>query len=178
MEEDHQMSASSPTNPYQAPQADVGFSGSSASMELATRGSRLAAVLLDGLFGLAFMLPGLLMAVLGMESSQQGNPSPMMIAGWGLLAAGVIILIVIQLRLVSANGWTLGKRTCGVRMVRVDGSPMGVGRYVGLRVLVPAAIGGIPIVGAIFSLADPLFIFGQEQRCLHDRIADTIVVRA
>jgi hypothetical protein len=41
---------------------------------------------------------------------------------------------------------------------------------------VPTLIGMIPYVGWIFSLADPLFIFGESRRCLHDMLADTIVV--
>jgi hypothetical protein len=30
----------------------------------------------------------------------------------------------------------------------------------------------------IFAIADPLFIFGEERRCVHDLMADTIVVNA
>jgi uncharacterized RDD family membrane protein YckC len=34
----------------------------------------------------------------------------------------------------------------------------------------------IPVVGRLINLVDPLLIFGKERRCLHDLIADTIVV--
>jgi hypothetical protein len=36
----------------------------------------------------------------------------------------------------------------------------------------------IPFVGKAVNLIDPLLIFGKEKRCLHDLIADTIVVDA
>jgi hypothetical protein len=39
-------------------------------------------------------------------------------------------------------------------------------------------IGAIPVIGLVYSLLDPLFIFGGNQRCIHDYIADTIVVQA
>jgi uncharacterized RDD family membrane protein YckC len=37
-------------------------------------------------------------------------------------------------------------------------------------------LGAIPYVGWLVSLVDPLLIFGKDRRCLHDLIADTIVV--
>jgi uncharacterized RDD family membrane protein YckC len=34
----------------------------------------------------------------------------------------------------------------------------------------------VPLLGWGFALVDPLFVFGDDRRTLHDRIADTIVV--
>jgi hypothetical protein len=34
----------------------------------------------------------------------------------------------------------------------------------------------IPMIGAVVALANILFIFGKEQRCLHDRLAGTKVI--
>jgi len=45
-----------------------------------------------------------------------------------------------------------------------------------LREWVIAGIGFIPGIGTIVSLVDVLMIFGQDQRCLHDRIAGTKVI--
>ena len=36
----------------------------------------------------------------------------------------------------------------------------------------------VPIVGAFYALVDCLLIFRESRRCLHDNIADTIVVTA
>jgi uncharacterized RDD family membrane protein YckC len=43
---------------------------------------------------------------------------------------------------------------------------------------VPALISAIPKVGRFFGLIDALAIFTPERRCIHDYIADTIVVDA
>ncbi len=48
----------------------------------------------------------------------------------------------------------------------------------GLRYLPTQVIVAIPVVGALYALVDALFIFGAEQRCLHDLIAGTKVVLA
>ena len=47
-----------------------------------------------------------------------------------------------------------------------------------LRGFVVGLLDNIPIIGPLVSLVDPLLIFRDDQRCLHDHIADTIVVRA
>ena len=36
----------------------------------------------------------------------------------------------------------------------------------------------VPFVGGLVSLVDALLIFRDDRRCLHDEIADTIVVTA
>jgi hypothetical protein len=43
-----------------------------------------------------------------------------------------------------------------------------------LRNFVNGLLGMIPLYGLI----EILFIFGESQQCLHDKIADTIVVKA
>jgi uncharacterized RDD family membrane protein YckC len=37
-------------------------------------------------------------------------------------------------------------------------------------------LSGIPYAGGLITLVDLLLIFGKERRCLHDLMADTIVV--
>ena len=68
------------------------------------------------------------------------------------------------------------KRALDIAIVRTDGSRMGLLRYIFIRVLPVGLLGAIPYVGWLVSLIDPLLIFGKDRRCLHDLIADTIVV--
>ena len=144
---------------------------------LAARGARLLAQLLDGLLGLLCAGPGFLVMLAGV--SQRGGPPVITILGLLLMLAGLIGLIVYQIRLLAREGQTWGKRLMKVRIVLYEtGEIPRLGRTLGLRIVVNNIIGSIPLVGPIYSLADPLFIFGNERRCLHDYIAGTKVVEA
>ena len=77
---------------------------------------------------------------------------------------------------VVADGQTLGKKAVGIRVLRSDTSHCELWRIVLLRFLPLALLGAIPKIGVGISLIDALMIFGSERRCLHDLIADTIVV--
>ena len=51
---------------------------------------------------------------------------------------------------------------------------MSLGRLIMLRNVVVWILSMIPLFGII----DVLFIFGEARQCLHDKIADTIVIKA
>ena len=165
-------------NPYQAPIAHVEDVNDNEDSELAERGTRLGAVLLDGLI---FLVPGLFAIVPAMMISKQGNAAAM---GTGAMIAisvgllGVLALLIINFVMLHRTAQTIGKRLLGVKIVRIDGSRAGLTRIFFLRMFVPGLIGGIPFVGMIFSIVDPLFIFQESRRCVHDLIADTVVIKA
>jgi len=157
--------------------------------ELASRGSRLGAVLLDGLiFGLPFV-PSYFIAFsrLGFSQTAAGrgaNPFAVYaaIGGTGIwfyfgLACAIVTLSITTV-LVSRNGQTIGKKWLGIKVVRKDGSKATLARIFWLRYLLNTVFMLIPLVGTLYSLIDPLFIFGAAKRCVHDYLADTIVVRA
>jgi uncharacterized RDD family membrane protein YckC len=160
-------------NPYQTPAAQVGdvaeFPGA-----LAGRGRRLAASLVDGL------LIGILLAVLaiflapGLFTGAQPPFLKMVFLGFITLS----LWVALNYPLLARNGQTIGKKALGIKIVRSDFSPCKVGRIFGLRFLVPGLINQIPLAGALFALVDVLFIFQESRRCLHDLIADTVVVTA
>ena len=78
----------------------------------------------------------------------------------------------------ALNGQTIGKKLLSIKVVRSDGSRASLARIFWLRNIVNAIPGAIPLLGNLYVLADHLFIFGEKRQCLHDKIADTIVVRA
>lgn len=159
-------------NPYAAPAARV-TDEQTAELVKSSRLVRLGAVLLDTA---VIAVPAILLAIAipGAGLEQPGSTGLNILLGaFGL---GVIAFVIYQFYLLYANGQTLGKKLLGIKIVRSDGSRAGFWRIVGLRYFLPGLIGAIPLVGYVFSLADPLFIFGEAKRCLHDMIADTIVV--
>jgi uncharacterized RDD family membrane protein YckC len=75
---------------------------------------------------------------------------------------------------VARNGQTIGKKLLGIKVVRSDGSKASLGRIFWLRNVVNTVLGFIPLYGIV----DLLLIFGEARQCVHDKIADTIVIKA
>lgn len=170
-------------NPYQAPGAHVEDINDVGDMELAGRGTRLGAVIIDSLI---IMVPLLLaivpvMMAAGAAGAGLGGADAF---GVGAIIAiaigslGFLALFIVNLVMLHRTGQTIGKRLLNVKIVRTDGSRAGLTRIFFLRMFVPGLIGGLPFIGYVFSIVDPLFIFQESRRCVHDLIADTIVVLA
>ena len=123
----------------------------------ASRGSRLTAAILDLVMFVIFYL----------VSRIATTPA--------IFIAGIVTLSIYQVYLLSTQGQTIGKQFCNIRIVNVDTHEQSgfianvLKRYVlnGLLCLIPGYI-----------LADALFIFRENRRCLHDIIAQTWVIEA
>jgi uncharacterized RDD family membrane protein YckC len=176
-------------DPYRPPEATVVDSIEAKGFALASRGARFAAELLNYLFAVLTLVPWVaLMLLSGSWSATDSNGDPLDVrttATWiGFAISGVlfIALCVVQILLLRRNRWSLGKRILGIRIVRSDCTEVSFGRLLVLRILLPGAInaltGGLLSGVSLFMLADSCFIFGAQRRCLHDYMADTIVVRA
>ena len=138
---------------------------------LADRGTRLGAVLLDLLAALASAIPGLLVMSGGTNNDD-------------LIALGALLLFVgwfgvagYQIYLLVQRGQTIGKRALGIRIVdhQTEDVPNWL-RVVFVRQMLPGLIGAIPYIGWAFLIADPLFIFRDDRRCIHDFLAETEVI--
>jgi uncharacterized RDD family membrane protein YckC len=164
-------------NPYAPPRGavvDVAGEG----LELAGRGARLLAAILDGIIaGMMIYLPALIVMVAtgALARLEADEPDRTMLATAGLLCLiGFIAWAWITALLVARYGQTMGKRLLEIRVVRSDGSQASLGRIFWLRNVVNVLLGVIPL----YSIIDVLLIFGVRRQCIHDLIADTIVVRA
>lgn len=169
-------------NPYAAPIARVQDVRDADSLELADRGTRLGAAILDGLVIGGPMWIVVIGAAIALPAFNRGNGDESLSLAFAI--AG-IVLLVLAVGLVALNlvwlhryGQSLAKRWLGIRIVRTDGSRCSLLRIIFARGLPVVVLRMIPLLGYVFMLLDPLMIFRDDYRCLHDHIADTIVVKA
>jgi uncharacterized RDD family membrane protein YckC len=177
-----------PANPYAPPQADVDQAhneNAAATPELAGRLTRLAAWLLDGLIATTLVLAPLLIDIdfqVFMRAARIDDDTGMLnaLSASGMIGAalGATLWLGLTLYLVARNSQTAGKKLMAIKVVRSDGSHASMGRIFWLRNVFNVVPEFIPVLGSFYSLLDHLFIFGSSNQCLHDRIADTIVVEA
>jgi uncharacterized RDD family membrane protein YckC len=185
------MSAAVEQNRFAPPRAQVGDQADGeAVMVAAGRGARFLAVLIDGVLPMILGF-GVLAAIAipayqhfqqsrtpGIEPPAPGG-SHLLLAPFatigGLLIVGYLVYNVV---LVYLYGQTFGKRLMNIRVVRMDGSRVAFSRFIFLRWLPVTLLSAIPVVGGLVALLDPLLIFRESSRCLHDDIADTRVVTA
>lgn len=144
--------------------------------ELASRVSRLAAVIVDAIIMMVINLP--VMAVAGVFG-QIARGEQMSFAQsllWGLF--GIVVFLIVNGYFLARDGQTVGKKVLGVRIVRnEDGQLQSAGKVIGLRYVLLQVIYSVPCVGSLFALVDVLFIFREDKRCIHDMIAGTKVVK-
>ncbi|MEK5442361.1 MULTISPECIES: RDD family protein [unclassified Fredinandcohnia] len=70
-------------------------------------------------------------------------------------------------------GYTVGKRVCGIRIVRVDGEKLHIGNML-LRIVVAGLIYALTLgIGAIVSLV--MVAVREDKRAIHDFVAGTYV---
>jgi uncharacterized RDD family membrane protein YckC len=170
------MNEMAPRNPYAPPQSRVDdVADDSGVMELGGRGARLGASLIDGVLMLAIVMP--VVFGFGLGSEEEGFGADLRNGFLGS-ALGFGVFLALNGYLMARYGQTVGKKLVGLRMVRADGTRASFGRLLGLRYGVGMAIGSLPIAGPIYALLDSLLIFRASHQCLHDNIADTIVIKA
>lgn len=138
--------------------------------ELAGRGARFGAAFLDG------VIEGMVVAFIARMEEAGGPSREIELLVVGTIFAGAFLAL--NGYLLARDGQTLGKRMVGIKIVRTDGTKASLGRIVGLRYLPMGLIGLIPLLGGVVILIDALLVFRESRKCLHDQVADTIVVNA
>ncbi len=162
--------------PPQAPVADVSAVELSINgFPLATRKRRLAAGLIDMV--IALILVWVVSRVTPWNPFDVQGGNPLWGFAWANALGGFVIFVVIHGYLLTAHGQTIGKALLQMRIVRADGSRASVQRLIGLRYGIGSFFCIVPAVAQIYGVIDGLLIFGARRRCLHDRIADTVVIK-
>ena len=105
------------------------------------------------------------------------GPNPVLIAGGLITLAGLIAWCWLTIKSHRAQWPVHRQELLHIKVVRRDGSRASVSRIFSLRNVVDTLIGMVPLLGILYTIVDALFIFGESRQCLHDKIADTMVVK-
>jgi len=160
---------------YAPPQATVAdVADENRGPQLAGRVERLGAAILDTVFqSLVLWLVSLLTPYNPWDA--QGRDA------WSFNAAsvaiGVVIFLLLNGYLLATRGQTIGKILLKIRITRPSGEAVSITRLA-LRYGAGFAAALVMVVVWVYSLIDCLMIFRESRRCLHDVIADTVVVKA
>jgi len=173
-----------PRNPYAAPRAEVAdIDPSGAGLKLASRSRRLVGATIDTLLLVPVAIPVsfALAAVIGIDlwaseaELDRLSEDPLFERLCEL--ASVVGFYLLNGWLLVTRGQTLGKLILGMRIVHPDGSRVSAPRVLGLRYGVTMLISCVPVVGIWVWFVNVLWIFGPQRRCLHDLLANTIVIK-
>ena len=164
---------------YETPATPSEEAGTPSGPELAGRGRRLGAYIIDTiiagivLVAVAYFNPGPL-GITMLDIMRDPMTQQMSTAG---SIAFVIIFMAINSYLLVTKGQTLGKMALGIRIVDAasNGAATAV-KLLGLRYVLVMLVAVIPFIGGLLGLIDFLFIFREDRRCVHDLIAGTKVV--
>ena len=165
------------SNPYQAPAAgEPPETEGVAPEEAGSRGARLVAYIMDSLIGFAVMFPIQIWAGVfdGFPSGMKRQEFPRSLIwsiGW------ILLWIALNGSFLAKSAQTIGKKLMGLQVVTVkDGKPASLERLVFWRFMPMMLVSQLPYGAGLLSLADALFIFRADRRCLHDHLAGTRVV--
>ncbi|GAB5557895.1 MAG: hypothetical protein SchgKO_21080 [Schleiferiaceae bacterium] len=154
--------------------------------ELASRGSRLAAAIVDSiiLMPISFFVMYFYLDISYYLEQSDSDEFLEMLMGFDFYDTLLVSLpsilgyIVINYFTMEKYGQSLGKRLLNIKMVTLEDDLPSIRSLVVERYLLIQGIGMVPGVGGLFALVDVLLIFGKERRCIHDIIARTKVVKA
>jgi uncharacterized RDD family membrane protein YckC len=143
--------------------------------ELAGRWSRLGAAIIDGLLALVILWCISMLTPFNVFKPALGGGLMVLMIKNTLV--GFAIFLILHGYLLQTRGQTIGKMLLGIRILRTDGSRATLARLAGLRYFANSVLALVPVVGWLYGLLDSLMIFRQSRKCLHDNLADTIVVK-
>ncbi|MEI8257451.1 MAG: RDD family protein [Deltaproteobacteria bacterium] len=192
------QSTAASSNPYNPPPGEASFAPENRGKRLATRGERLLAAMIDGMFAL---LVGWVLSATSVAAGFDPFPQDPMFARMGMRVASPMLSQLCSLvpaagqwALIAASGQSIGKRIVGLCIAMADGTTAGLFHGVVLRALPLHVLAFSPAILQVLSgsgslgamlltiavgtiiVADAVFVFDASFRCLHDRFAGTWVI--
>jgi uncharacterized RDD family membrane protein YckC len=95
-----------------------------------------------------------------------------------MLIVGQAVYLALHGRLLYKYGQIIGKKFLSIKIVDMNNELPELFSSYGMRYFVPSIINIIPFIGGFIYLADILFIFRKDRRCIHDHLAGTKVISA
>ena len=146
---------------------------------------RLAAYIIDSLIAFLSMIPlgsQFFTAVNDFSAGSIDSINSLTLENTNNFTLGIFLIIlqfIIQGYLITTRGQSIGKIVMSLRIVNsIDGTNPGFIKAFLVRFILTQIITSIPYLGYIYFFADPLFIFRSDRRCIHDLMANTIVVES
>jgi uncharacterized RDD family membrane protein YckC len=170
-------------NPFDPPSSDQARVPDPNAAPLASLGARFLAMVIDGVMASGAWLPALVCVLIDTAvGATTEAPGLLTLLGvlWWLVSMG--FLLGIQWYLIATRGQTIGKRTLGIQIQLEGGGPVDFWTGVVLRNWAVKVLGvalnfvTCGFLGWLVGVVDALMIFGEDRKCLHDRIAKTRVV--
>lgn len=152
------------TPPPSAPQVD----------NTASLGKRFQAMVIDVVIMMACIFPYASRIGL-MEIAEKQSAIPPELA-LKLVVFQLIMFFVLHGFFLHQYGQTIGKRIIGIAIVTMDNQKPALLTLIVQRYISQWLMGMVPVVGILLRLADVLFIFRADKRCIHDHLAKTKVI--
>lgn len=163
--------------------APQGGAGRQANQQIAGVLSRIFGANCDGMFISLFIFGGAAVGYLLLPTGAGQEPEEVLAQKIlnTILVASVASLIpqIINAVLIAKSGQSLGKKIVKTRIVdQQTGAPAGFVQGFLMRNIVFGFITGLPVVGGFIALADIIYLFVDNHQTLHDKLANTLVVKA
>lgn len=143
----------------------------------ATRSQRMAALLIDLAIPFAILAAFYGFAVVDSRGSNGSHSSVAIVMPAFVALAALLVVVVINAILLFKSNQTIGKKAMHLKIVRARYlTPVSSVRIFLLHALL-AALLVTPYIGPPLLIISGLFLFTADQRCLHDKIADTDVIQ-
>lgn len=144
--------------------------------ELARRGARLGASILDFVILLIFMGP--ISYFLGIFDYVQNGQQPPLSLTLINVAISFTLYFAINWKHLNNNAQTFGKYVLNIRIANLDGSKPTIKELLLKRYLVFWGFPYVPFIGDVLNIINVLFIFRKDRRCIHDFVAGTKVINS